>query len=185
MGYSPAYAGMMMLPMAIAAILTKRVVTPVIKHFGYRRVLLGNTALLGILIASFALMTAQQPMWLRIVQLAVFGAVNSMQFTAMNTVTLKDLDSAEAASGNSLFSMVQMLGMSMGVSAAAGLLTTLANWLHVSAQTGGAQAMPAFQISLVIIGVITIGSAIIFWQIKPEPVRSLDHQRTNTSGLPS
>ena len=183
MGYSPAQAGMLMLPMAIAGMLTKRIVTPVITHFGYRRVLLGNTVLLGILMASFALMTAAQPLWLRIIQLAAFGAVNSMQFTAMNTVTLKDLNAGDAAAGNSLFSMVQMLGMSIGVSVAAGLLTALADWLHVSARAGGAQALPAFQLALAVIGLITIGSAFIFWQIEPEPVQITDRERSEGSGL--
>lgn len=40
--------------------------------------------------ASFIFMVPGQPMWLRVVQLAVFGAVNSLQFTVMNTVTLRD-----------------------------------------------------------------------------------------------
>jgi len=169
MGHSPAQAGMMMLPMAIAAILVKKIVPPVIIRLGYRRVLLGNTALLGLLMASFALATIDQPLWLRILQLGAFGAVNSLQFTAMNTVALKDLTPDDAAAGNSLFSMVQMLGMSLGVSVAAGLLTAIAEWLGVSARAGGVQALPAFQIALAVIGLITILSAAIFWQIQAEP----------------
>ena len=185
MGYSPAQAGMLMLPMALAGVLTKKAVTPIITRLGYRRVLLGNTVLVGVLMASFALMTASQPLWLRIIQLAAFGAVNSLQFTAMNTVTLKDLDPDSAAAGNSLFSMVQMLGMSMGVSVAAGLLTALADWLHVPARAGGAQALPAFQLALVVIGLITIGSAFIFWQIEQEPVQLADRERVKEHGSPN
>jgi EmrB/QacA subfamily drug resistance transporter len=185
MGYSPAQAGMLMLPMAIAGMLTKRVVTPVIVHFGYRRVLLVNTVLVGLLAASFALMTTSQPLWLNIIQLAAFGAVNSLQFTAMNTVTLKDLDRDGAAAGNSLFSMVQMLSMSLGVSVAAGLLTALADWLHVSARTGGGQSLPAFQLTLVVIGLITIGSAFIFWQIEYEPAQIIDREHVKEHGSPN
>ena len=68
-----------------------------------RPVLVVNTVLVGLLMASFALTSAHQPLWLRLVQLAAFGAVNSMQFTAMNTLTLKDLGTGGASSGNSLF----------------------------------------------------------------------------------
>ncbi|MDR0457790.1 MAG: multidrug transporter subunit MdtD [Burkholderiaceae bacterium] len=184
MGYSPARAGLLMLPMAIAGIFAKKIVTPVITRLGYRRVLLGNTVLLGALMASFALMAAAQPMWLRISQLVAFGAVNSLQFTAMNTVTLKSLDADGAAAGNSLFSMVQMLAMSMGVSVAAGLLTAAADWLHVSARAGGAQALPAFQLTLVILGLMTIGSAFIFWQIESDPVQIIERQRAPNGGAP-
>jgi len=183
MGYSPAQAGMLMLPMAIAGILAKKAVTPIITRLGYRHVLLGNTTLLGILMASLALMTVDQPLWLRIIQLTVFGAVNSLQFTAMNTVTLKELNASDAAAGNSLFSMVQMLSMSLGVSVAAGVLSKLADWLHVSASTGGAQALPAFQFTLVVLGLITFGSAFIFWQIQSKPIQIIDRERDNTGSV--
>ena len=49
-----------------------------------------------------------------LVQLFIFGGFNSMQFSAMNSVTLKDMDGESASSGNSLLSMVQMLAMGMG-----------------------------------------------------------------------
>ena len=162
MGFSPAQAGMLMLPVALTSMATKRAVTRIITALGYRRVLVGNTLLLGALIASFALMTPGQPLALRVLQMAVFGAVNSMQFTAMNAVTLKDLEPSRAASGNSLFSMVQMLGMSLGVTCAAALLHTLADWLDTG---GGADALPAFRGAFVAIGLMTMASAAIFWQL--------------------
>ncbi|MFX6011157.1 MFS transporter, partial [Acinetobacter baumannii] len=48
MGYSPAQAGMMMLPVAIASMSVKRVTTPLITRYGYRRVLVVNTVLIGL-----------------------------------------------------------------------------------------------------------------------------------------
>jgi hypothetical protein len=72
--------------------------------------------------ASFAMTAPEQPIVLHIAQLIVFGAVNSLQFTAMNTITLRDLDGSMASSGNSLLSMVQMLAMSLGVAAASAVL---------------------------------------------------------------
>ncbi|NZA02674.1 multidrug transporter subunit MdtD [Ottowia beijingensis] len=177
MGFSPAQAGMLMLPVALAAMATKRLVTRIITRWGYRPVLVGNTLLLGALIAAFALMTPEQPLWLRVLQMAVFGGVNSMQFTAMNAVTLKDLEPARAASGNSLFSMVQMLGMSLGVTCAAALLHAFADWLDTGA---GLSALPAFRAAFVVIGLMTMLSAAIFWQLdrglprRPVPPESPD-----------
>lgn len=162
MGFSPLQAGLLMLPMALAGIGAKRLATGVIGRWGYRRVLVTNTLAMGLLIGSFALMTPQQPLWLRVLQLGLFGAVNSMQFTAMNTVTLKDLEPGLTASGNSLFSMVQMLGMSLGVSCAAALLHSFAAWLHTGS---GAQALPAFEAALLAIGLLTMASAAIFWRL--------------------
>lgn len=162
MGYSPAQAGMLMLPVAIAGMAVKRAATAIITRLGYQPVLVGNTVLLGALIAGFALMTPEQPLGLRIAQMALFGAVNSFQFTAMNAVTLKDLAPKRAASGNSLYSMVQMLGMSLGVTCAAALLAAFGDWLGAG---HGAQTLPVFRATFVAIGVMTMGAAAIFWQL--------------------
>lgn len=165
MGFSPMDAGMMMLPVALSSMGVKRVVTRIIQRHGYRRILILNTQLLGLCIASFALMTPEQPLWLRILQLSIFGAINSMQFTAMNTVTLKDLEPAWAASGNGLFSMVQMLGMSLGVTCAATLLHAFSGWLGAGQ---GTDALPSFRAAFVAIGLLTMGSAFIFSQLRSD-----------------
>lgn len=164
MGYSPFYSGMMMLPVAAAAILSKPLVTVIIQHFGYRRVLLGNTFLLGIAMAAFSLLEPGQPIWPHIVLLFFFGAVNSVQFTAMNTVTLKDLETVQASSGNSMLSMVQMLSMSLGVSVGAALLAVFTEHYGLAAL----DHLAAFHATFLCVGVITIASALIFWQLAPD-----------------
>jgi MFS family permease len=165
LGYSPMQAGLMMIPVALAGMVSKRMVVPLVKELGYRRVLLGNTLLVGAAIASFALISAEQPMGLRIVQLAFFGMVNSLQFTAMNTVTLRDLEGELASSGNSLLSMVMMLSMSLGVATASGLLAAFTN---VFGSERGIALLPAFHATFVCVGLVTAASAWIFWQLEPE-----------------
>jgi EmrB/QacA subfamily drug resistance transporter len=162
MGYTPFHAGLMMLPTALAAMTVKRFTTPLITRAGYRRVLVANTMLVGLLMASFALASPGQPWWLHCIQLACFGAVNSLQFTAMNTLTLKDLDAARASSGNSLLSVVQMLAMGMGVATAGGVLAAFTGLFG-----GGtpAQTLQAFHATFACMGLITLASAGIFWQL--------------------
>jgi EmrB/QacA subfamily drug resistance transporter len=165
LGYSPMQAGMMMLPVAAAGMMAKRVAPPLIRRYGYRSVLVGNTLLLGALMASCALISPGEPLWLRLVQLFLFGGVNSLQFTAMNTITLRDLGSEGAGSGNSLFSMVQMLAMSLGVTVAGALLST---FIAMFGANGQAETLPAFRATFICIGLITCASAWIFWQLSPE-----------------
>ena len=162
LGYTPFHAGMMMLPTSIAAIASKRIVTPVITRLGYRKTLVVNTILVGAAMATFSLISAQEPLWLTIVQLAFFGCVNSLQFTAMNTVTLKDLDGNEATSGNSLLSMVQMLSLSLGVAAAGGLLATFVS------DYGHGRELFAFHATFICVGLMTSASAGIFWQLSKD-----------------
>lgn len=165
LGFSALEAGMMMIPVAIAGMTIKRIGTPIIKLFGYRKVLIANTIFVGMTIVSFSLFSEAEPFWLRILHLSIFGAANSLQFTAMNTVTLKDLAGPLASSGNSLLSMVMMLSMGLGVAAAGGLLATFSDILG-SSEMG--QSLPAFHASFICMGLITIASSWIFWQLASE-----------------
>jgi EmrB/QacA subfamily drug resistance transporter len=173
MGYSPVEAGMMMLPVALASMSMKRVTTPLIVRHGYRRVLVVNTLLVGLTMAGFGLVSPGQPLALTILLLALFGAVNSMQFTAMNTLTLKDLETGTASSGNSLLSMVQMLAMGMGVAAAGAVLAAFTAHYGMD----GVQTLQAFRASFVCMALITMASAAIFWQLAPEDSRAVPASR--------
>jgi MFS family permease len=164
MGYSPLQAGMMMLPVAVAGMGAKPLAMWLIDRMGYRRVLVGNTLAVGVVMASFALTSPDHPWALRVAQLALFGAVNSLQFTAMNTVTLKDLAPDMASSGNSLLSMVQMLAMGMGVAAAGAVLGAFtALWGAAAGQT-----LPAFHATFACMGLMTMAAAGIFAQLAPD-----------------
>jgi len=166
LGYAPFAAGLTMLPIAVAGILAKRIVGPLIKRTGYRSFLIGNTLAVGLGMASFSLFSANEPEFVRILQLFLFGIVNSMQFTAMNTLALKDLPKGETSGGNTLFSMVQMLAMSFAVAAAGALLTSFLERYNV--KENPEMALRAFHATFLCMGAITCTSAWIFWQLSPE-----------------
>ena len=166
LGHTPAEAGMMMIPVALAAMLSKNFVTPLVRKFGYRQVLVANTVLVGLSIASFALMTGDEPTWLRVIHMGLFGFFNSIQFTCMNTLTLKDLDGKLASSGNGLLSMVMMLSMSLGVACAAAVLAGFTQIMGNVANT-----LEAFHSTFICVGLMTSAAAWIFWQLPhDEPV---------------
>jgi MFS family permease len=178
LGYSPLRAGLMMLPIALAGMAMKRFATPLITRHGYRKVLVANTVLVGLAMGSFGLTGPDQPAALHILQLLAFGAVNSLQFTAMNTITLKDLDGSMASSGNSLLSMVQMLAMSLGVAAASAVL---AGYNGVFGLETAKQTLDAFQATFATMGLVTIASALIFWHL-PAEVRAAHPAQPEVSG---
>ncbi|HEV7491435.1 MAG TPA: multidrug transporter subunit MdtD [Rhodanobacteraceae bacterium] len=177
--FSPLESGMMMVPVALAGMVSKRFIVPLIREFGYRRVLVSNTVLVGLAMASFALISPDEPVWLRILQLAFFGLVNSLQFTAMNTITLNDLEGELASGGNGLLSMVMMLSTSLGVASASGLLGAFTG---LFGSEHGTNALPAFHATFICVGLITSTSAMIFWQldrpsarvVKPEAATRVD-----------
>ena len=86
----------------------------------------------------------------------------------MNTITLKDLDAGTASSGNSLLSMVQMLSMSMGVTLAGAILGALTRFNDHGAP---GDALTAFQLTFVCVGLMTAASTGIFWQLARDAAR--------------
>ncbi len=175
LGYTPLHSGLMMLPAALAGTLTKRWIAPLVRRYGYDTFLLVNTVIVGSSIVALALITRGTPLIVGIVILAVFGGANSMQFAAMNSVTLKGLSHEDAGSGNSLFSMVQMLAIGLGVSIGGGLVNLF------SAQWGSAAL--GFRLSFVCVGVITLVSAWIFRHLDEAPVtREVRGQATQGAG---
>ncbi|MDT8842997.1 DHA2 family efflux MFS transporter permease subunit [Paraburkholderia fungorum] len=175
LGYTPLHSGLMMLPAALAGTLTKRWIAPLVRRYGYDTFLLVNTVIVGSSIVALALITRGTPLIVGIVILAVFGGANSMQFAAMNSVTLKGLSHEDAGSGNSLFSMVQMLAIGLGVSIGGGLVNLF------SAQWGSAAL--GFRLSFVCVGVITLVSAWIFRRLDEAPVtREVRGQATQGAG---
>ncbi|GAB7545038.1 multidrug transporter subunit MdtD [Cupriavidus sp. 8B] len=161
MGYSPLHSGLMLLPAALAGVVAKRWIVPLVKRFGYDNFLLVNTVLVGGSIASFAAISPGWPVGLAIAQLALFGATNSMQFAAMNSVTLKGLSVEDAGSGNSLFSMVQMLAIGLGVTIGGGLVSMFTAQLGV--------AGTAYRLAFFTVGMITLLSALVFRRLDAEP----------------
>lgn len=134
MGFSPFHAGLMMIPMVLGSMGMKRIVVQVVNRFGYRRVLVKRHDRAGVGLP--AVYTVALLGWYYILPLVLFcrGIINSMRFSSMNTLTLKDLPDELASSGNSLLSMIMQLSMSVGVTVA-GLLLGMYGQHHLSADT--------------------------------------------------
>ncbi len=61
LGYMPVHAALLIMPQPLAAMALKMVAPHILHHFGYRRILIYNTMVLGGLIALFATVAAGTP----------------------------------------------------------------------------------------------------------------------------
>ncbi|TBU89786.1 multidrug transporter subunit MdtD [Stutzerimonas kirkiae] len=163
--YSPAQAGMAMVPLALGAMSVKPLAQPVLQRFGYRRVLVSNTLLLGTLVIGLGLSSGVVPLAVLLVLLWVLGMVNSLQFTAMNTITLIGLSNEQASAGNGLLSVVIQLSMSLGVAAASALLNGFND------PGAGGDSLRAFQLTFVCVGGMTMLAAALFMQLDEQAGR--------------
>ncbi len=161
-GYSPIKSGLLMLPSAISSIMMKKIGVDLINKIGYRKTLIGNTIALGIMLVSFTFLSDSMPLIIMVILLFIFGGINSLQFTAMNSITLKDLNVSQASSGNGMLSMVMIFSMSIGVALVAAILS-LFNEIQKSQDISN--PLFPFHASFVCIGAISIITAIIFAQL--------------------
>ena len=163
LGFSPFFAGVTMIPTALAGILGKGLINPLVEKMGFRAFLTANTLLVGALIASFAMVNASTPYPVLLIHLAIFGTFNSMQFTAMNSVTLVDLDNETAGAGNSLLSVTMQVSVTCGVAMAAALLNGFSGAETLAASQ--AVSIGVFTKTFLCVGGFCAASALIFSQI--------------------
>ena len=168
-GYSAVLAGCMMAPTAVGSILAKSTVTQVLRWFGYRKTLMWISIIIGVLIASFSLQSPASGLIMLLLPLFILGMAMSTQFTAMNTITLADLNDANASSGNSMLAVTQQLAISFGVAVSAAVLRFYENFDGTTVQH--------FHATFLTMGVVTVLSGLVFKLLKPGDGRHLISNR--------
>ena len=170
-GHSPTTSGMMMLPVALSTVAIKPLVVPLVKKLGYKKTLLINTTIIAIIIALFSTISADTPLPNLIPLLMLYGAVNSIQLTSMNTLALADLNNENAGGGNSLLMVMQQLSMSLGISVGAYLLNTYKEILPQES------LILAFDYTFLTMGIITLISGLLFLRLKEDDGNELSHHK--------
>jgi EmrB/QacA subfamily drug resistance transporter len=162
-GWSPLMAGLMMVPQALGSISAKWLVNRTLIRLGYRRLLFGNTLIVAVLLAMFALLGPHTPMALIAVLVYVYGGFMGMQYTVMNTLIYTDLDVKYASVASSMASTTQYLSMSFGIALATILMQTL---LHGE---GSGAYVVAFRWTVIVLAVITAVASRVFARLEKIP----------------
>jgi predicted MFS family arabinose efflux permease len=109
---------------------------------------------------------ASVPWYWFIPLLTFMGACNSMQFSAMNTITIGDLQGTQTSSGNSLMAVNQQLAISFGIAFGAAVLNILTERVEMD-------TLAAFQSTYWVMGIITILAGLYFLRLQPEDGKGL------------
>jgi EmrB/QacA subfamily drug resistance transporter len=157
-GQSAVTSGWIVAPMALTAMFGKSAVIKILNTFGYRKTLMVNTFIIGILICALAIPSIHTSIYWYIPIISVLGFFNSIQFTSMNSISIADLRVYHTSSGNSLVSVNQQLAIGFGI--AFGLLVLkifqgdvklIHNEIH-----------NAFRYTFLVVGSLTILSGLVF-----------------------
>lgn len=157
-GQSAVVSGWIVAPMALTAMFGKSAVIGILNKFGYRKTLMVNTFIIGVLICCMAIPSIHTSIYWYVPIIAVLGFFNSIQFTSMNSISIADLRQYHTSSSNSLISVNQQLAIGFGI--AFGLLVLkifqgdvklIHNEIH-----------NAFRYTFLVVGSLTILSGLVF-----------------------
>jgi len=163
LGFSPIQSGLLMMPQAVAAMSLKMTMPGILRRLGYRRVLMSNTVILGLLIVLFATLSSSTPVWLIVLQAFVFGFFTSLQYTSMNTLAYADVTEEQTSGASTLASTMQQMSISFGV-ATASLATAI--FVPDRFNASAPEMIQGIHKAFLVLGGLTVLSAIIFRELR-------------------
>ena len=159
-GLSALTAGLMTFTSAAGALFMKTAAPPIIRRFGFRRVLVANSLSTGGVLMCYALLTDVTPYAVIVAVLFSAGFFRSLQFTALGAMAFSDIPTSQMSGASSLSSMGQQLSQAMGVAVAAAVLYVMQR-ASGTAQLTVHEVAPAF----VVVGLLSMVSLCFFAQL--------------------
>ena len=151
LGWTPEAAGLFTIFTALGAIATKTMVSRVIRTLGFRTVLIVSALGTAVTTAAPALFATATPIWVIAGGLLLGGLLRSMHFSAANTLAYDEVPPAQTGRASTLSTVVQQVGLSLGVSFG-GLVLHLAR----GADAGAALTPERFVIPFILVGATSI-----------------------------
>jgi MFS family permease len=153
-GKSAAESGLVTFASSAGAIVMKPAAMIALRRFGFRDTLLVNTVISAALLAICAAFRPTWPAaWLYAALLAG-GFFRSLQFTAYNAIAYADIPRERMSAATSLYSTIQQVSLTTGVSVGAGVL-------ELSMAAGGRlqPELADFSAGFIVIGLISASAA--------------------------
>jgi EmrB/QacA subfamily drug resistance transporter len=134
LGFSPQKSGLFLSPIAIGVICMKTIDNYILGWFGHKKILLFNTFITSLIVASFAWINPKLPTALIAVLTFSYGFFLSLHYVSLNTLCYANISEKQLSSATSIVSTIQQVGLSLGVAIGA-LLLRLCSGHFFTAQT--------------------------------------------------
>ncbi len=128
-GLSPFQSGCLTFASAAGAMAMKATAAPILRRFGFKRVLVANAVLSALFLVWYGLFTKETAPALMFAALLGGGFFRSLEFTSINAIAFADIEAQAMSRATSFSSVVQQLSLSTGVAAGAAAIEA-AQWMH-------------------------------------------------------
>jgi EmrB/QacA subfamily drug resistance transporter len=179
-GLTAFQSGLITLSNVVGAMGMKTAVPFILRHFGFRRVLMVNALVSAALVAACATFTPGVSFAWIVGVLIISGFFRSLEFTSLNTIAYADIDNRRMSRATSLVAVAQQVSISVGVAVGA-LAVDLTLWVRGHSVITAADFQPAF----IAIGVIAGCAFFVFMRMPPEAGAELARRTPTPAPGPS
>jgi EmrB/QacA subfamily drug resistance transporter len=156
-GLSAFKSGMYLLALFGGDFSMKSIVLPILRRFGFRRLLIFNGIIVAVSVALCATFTPHTPPALIAGLLFFHGAARSLEFTCMTTLAYAEIPPERMSRANGFLSAVMQLSMGMGVAVGAVMLRLIA---RASGHLPANPHLLDFQLAILCTSVLALAPAI-------------------------
>jgi EmrB/QacA subfamily drug resistance transporter len=147
-------SGLYLLALFAGDLSMKAFVIPVLRRFGFRRIIIVNGIITAGSVALCATFSPATPMAVIVAILFFHGACRSMEFTCMSTLAFAEIAPAKMSRANGFFSAVMQLSAGTGVAVGA-LMLRLAT--HVTGDSAAVPLLRDFHAVILLMAVLALG----------------------------
>ncbi|MFL6028132.1 MAG: MFS transporter [Friedmanniella sp.] len=151
-GWSPVHAGLLVLLLFLGNVGIKPATSPLIRHFGFRSVLLASIVGGLLVFLGIALLRPSTPPVVIGAVLVLSGVFRSVGFSAYNSLQFADLDPADMTDANTLASTLQQVAVGLGVALGAVILRAV----DLAAGPGTLSPVTPYAIAFVVLAALML-----------------------------
>jgi len=172
LGMSALTAGTMTFMTAVGSIVMKAAAQPILRRFGFRRVLLINGAITAAIFMCYGMLGSDTPAGLIMLALAVGGFFRALQFSTTWGLAFADVEERDMARATTTTAMVQQLMQSVSTALVAIILFGVM-------ELGGRGELDSWTVGLgfPIIGALSLLSLLWFARLSPDAGHQLIRSR--------
>ena len=169
-------SGLLTCAAAMGSFTMKMAARPILRRFGFRRVLIGNGIISALSITLCATFWPTTPHVVILAVLLVSGFFRSLQYTSLNTVAYAEIGHSRMSAATSAASMMQQLSNGLGVAFGALMLQIARHW-------SGELTVADFHAAFGCAGLVALVAVVIFLRLDPAAGAEISGHRVATSDI--
>lgn len=173
LGFSPQLSGLLLVPLAIGTMIAKPLTVSLPHRFGYKRLLIVNSCMLGLSLSYFGFIHLESNLSFIVFCTFSYGFFASFQFSAMNSLAFANVPDEEMSAATSLMSTIQQVSQSVGVAIGAIMLHLFSHHLSLTVES--------FQNTFFLMGGLSALSATLFLLLQRADGHELIDEDENNS----